>query len=118
MKKEVERKAEEARKGQQYTSETGTREPLACPGVRKPGSEGLSATQREAGKEKEAGAIAGKGIGLTFPCRPSRGTGAIGHAGCERGKEEGQEGQEEDAAEEEQPVVVSEEVEEDDDDKE
>lgn len=84
--------------------------------MRKPGSEGLSARQRDAGKEEEAGAVAAKDIGFTSLSLPSRD--AFGHAGSERGEEGEQEEREEDAAEEEQPVVVSEEVEEDDDDKE
>ena len=114
----VERREERWRKGQQCTSETGTREPLACRDVRNPGSGGLSARQRDAGKEKEADAIAGIGIGLTFPCLLSGDAGTTGHAGRERGEDGEQEEREEDAAEEEQQVMVSGEEEEKEDDNE
>jgi hypothetical protein len=43
------------RKGQRHTCEAGMREPLARRGVRRPGSEGLLARQRGAGKGEETG---------------------------------------------------------------
>jgi len=112
LEKEVDRKEERWRKGQQHTSETGTREPLACRGVRKPGSEGLSARQRDTGKGQETGGAATKGLELTSLCPSSKDSGTTGHAGRGSEKEGEQEEQEEDAAEEEQPVGASEEEEE------
>jgi len=110
-KKEAWKRGGGGREGEQHTCGTGTKESSACRGVRGPGSEGLSARQRDAGKEERAGRVAAKGLGLASLCLPSRDAGTTGRAGRERGKEGEQDEQEEDEEEgqEEEQVVVREE---------